>query len=255
MAIVVVPVSSFSRKILLSSHLVERNVSPPNAEKTFEVISVHGAEGLFQYLCCRKPIRIGKTQRLKSELNTTIAFSISTERSAEISKNVWQIGLCLQEVHRERFFEYICAKQEENVPIKCAIEQFCKRYGICIDEDITMDTLLKTYQRHLQEMNIAAFYNNKNTVLSPQIEIAPLSILLLSDEALDIIISDCEKKDSAAFVTAKGNVREIRKRQLAVHVYYHQGNRSVKDICHKFGMTETTVYATLRSYSMFLKKK
>ena len=265
MTIVLVPVSIFSRKILSatrsSERIASRNFNTYNSiglksDSIEEAIPVHGSDGLLQYLCCRKPMRPNKMQRLQSELNARIAFSLSDERATEISKNVWQIGQCLQEVHQERFFEYISAKMEEKISLRQAIEKFCTRYDIDIDVDINMDTMIKSYQRHLQETD-KAFVHKKESFPKVEDKLKPTSIIdvfcPLSDVELDNIIDGYKPKNPSFFITSKGLPRKKLLKQIMLHVYHYQGNRSVKELSNKYRLSEQTIYTCIRSFSTALR--
>jgi Mor family transcriptional regulator len=265
MTIVLVPVTNFSKKILSATRSFEpiasRNFNTYSSiglksDSIDEAIPVHGSDGLLQYLCCRKPMRPNKMHRLQSELNARIAFSLSDDRATEISKNVWQIGQCLQEVHRERFFEYISAKMEEKMSLKQAIEKFCARYDIDIDVDINMDAMIKSYQRHLQETD-KAFVQKKELIskVEKKEKAAPVIDVYcpLSDLELDNIIEGYKTNNASFFITSKGLPRKKLLKQIMLYVYHYQGNRSVKELSNKYRLPEQTIYTCIRSFSMALR--
>lgn len=234
MNILTIPVSVFTRKLILSKF-------------GSEPIKLKASDALTGELTCVKPGDESKVEKTLATLTDTINFELTPIVARHVNKKKWRVGLHLDDYYREKLNEYVCAKTEEGINATVAIARWCADRDIEIDVDISFDALYKDWQRYCQEQNQkkqqknTAFFPRHNRTSVRTIGEKMTRILrhstLFNDAALDAIIEAYMSQNAPYFKTLRGQPRKKLERQLQLYIYRVIGNHTPQYICKKFGLT------------------
>jgi hypothetical protein len=228
MNIVEIPVSPFSRKLVLARY------------GATEPIKLTAADTLTGTLCCVKPSDPNKLQKPKEELTATLHFFLNDNLAKHIHRRRWRIGLHLNDVHREKLNEYIETSVLHGSGIKKSIDTFCEKNKIDLETDITFDAVNKDYQRFVKEKTEknTAIFPRKNTTSVRYFGEKTTPFLaggnIYTDADLDALVQKYVTDNPTLFQTLRGDTRLKLQKQLEVYVYRTIGKRSPRYIANKF---------------------
>lgn len=267
MNILTVPVTAFSRKLILSQH------------HQTEPVKLKASDTLAGQLCCVKPGDSTKFDKPKAALTSNVKIELNANLAKHINaKRIWRVGLHLDNCHRSELNKYVESKVEEGIGATTAIYQFCEDHDIDIDVDINFETLYKDWQRFISaenKNNSAFFHLKKQTFVRRSSENSAKKSThskLFTDTELDAMIAFYTSQNFELFQTTRGGDRKKLQQQLELYVYRVIGNRTPQYICRKFNLTKThlitkrtkkgvetykgytsQLYYAVRSFKIFLK--
>lgn len=229
MNILTVPVTIFSRKLILAKYGTEP-------------IRLAAADTLTGAICCIKPGDANKIDKTKTTLTTQVEFVLNSNLAKHINTNrLWRIGLHLHDWHREKLNDYIESKVEEGINATTAIHQYCEDHDIELDVDINFEALYKDWQRFISKKNaknMSFFHRQKQKSVHRVGEKMTIKTLF-TDTELDTLVANYTTAHAHLFSTLRGAPRKKLHRQLELYVYRKIGNRTPQYICKKFGLTES----------------
>jgi hypothetical protein len=241
MNIVKLPVTAFSRKLILSKLGHQ------------EPVKLKAADTLSGVLCCVKPGDSNKVEKTLSLLTDSIEFLLNDQLAKHISaKRLWRVGLHLDSYHRDLLNSYIEGKVEQGVGITKAIFSFCDKYGVELDIDIAFDALYKDYQRYAEEKieKKPAFFRRKscNAVLKNGEKTTKRQVFksIFTDAMLDAIIQNYTDAHTSLFSTNRRQPRKKLQTQLSLYVYRTIGNRTPQYCCQKFQLRTSVIDKVLK---------
>jgi hypothetical protein len=234
MNILTIPVSCFTRKLIISKF-------------GKEPIKLKASDTLTGELTCVKPGDESKVEKTLATLTHSLDFELTPIVARHVNKKKWRVGLHLDDYYREKLNEYVCSKTEEGISATVAIARWCAERDIEIDVDISFDALYKDWQRYCQEQNQKkeqnnpAFFprHNRTSVrtIGGKMTRVLRHISLYSDADLDAIIEGYINQNPEYFRTLRGQPRKKLHSQLQLYIYRVVGNHTPKYICKKFGLT------------------
>ena len=238
MNILTIPVTAFSRKLILSQH------------GQAEPVKLKASDTLAGQLCCVKPGDTAKFDKPKATLTSHIDVLLNDNLAKHINaKRLWRVGLHLDNCHRSELNKYVESKVEEGIGATTAIYQFCEDHDIDVDVDINFETLYKDWQRHISaknKNNSAFFRRQKQTFVRRVGEKSAkkrASNKLFTDIELDAMAAFYVSQNFELFQTTRGLQRTKLQQQLELYVYRVIGNRTPQYVCKKFGLTKAYLIA------------
>ena len=229
MNIFAVPVTTFSRKLIIAKY-------------GKEPIKLAAADTLAGAMCCIKPGDTNKISKTKVTLTTQVEFVLNDNLSKHINTHrLWRVGLYLDDWHREKLNDYVESKVEEGMNATTAIYQYCEDNDIELDVDINFETLYTDWQRFISkknENNVSFFHRQKRTFVH-RVGEKKTRKPLFTDAELDAIILNYATTHASLFHSPRGVMFKKLHQQLELYVYRRIGNRTPQYICKKFGLTKS----------------
>ncbi|MEO7175587.1 MAG: hypothetical protein ABI002_07335, partial [Saprospiraceae bacterium] len=146
MVTIQIPVSTFSRKIILAKYQEPVKLSPSKL--------------LHQQLSIVMERPYTNITRLRGMLNDTLAFEVENKKAPLLLKRGWQIGNHLHSYHVEFMLNHIQAKTMCGIPALTAMKAFYDLFEID-EDDFQMDSAYKRWQRFLEEEKHLSFFDKK----------------------------------------------------------------------------------------------
>lgn len=243
MTILELPVSSFSKKILLSEYGPEPLIFSSN-------------DPTYQSLCYRAPKYRHNLEKLKWYLNDVIRIQINNKLARHIKENACQIGHHLWTLHIHQMIGWTNTSVMLNEPAKTSIERFYDYYGIN-EDDFSLESAYKRWQRWKRKKNVKIGrerFNKKAVLVLPNCPILKVVVPPTNtdiDQFIALLVIDNEW----LFHRQDGAFCNPLFLQLRAYSYNRIGQISVKDLVKDWKWKKRTTYKRIARFQERLKNE
>lgn len=233
MATVHLPLSAFSRKILLAEYGGAEPLEPGRADWLSDMLRIDRRDSGFQ-------------QRAVDALRTSLAINLPHALAEKVLEQGERIGVVIHRQHIEMLTRAMLAAATAGGQAKTAMLDFYNTYGID-DDDLEADTLYREYQRFRKKIlrNIAAKSAKKTAgVVLRDSRISQATETRRrrwNQEELDAVCALVEPRLCSA------RIRYRKRITFATHLYIYSalGGRDVPTIARRFRRHIANVYRAL----------
>ena len=230
MTVVSVPVTKFSRKILLREHGTEP-------------IHVKRSHPLWVYLRPHAEGDHAGSSHITAERSTIINIEVSYSLRETLRKNLNDAGLALHKSHVEWMLRFTWANTVNGVPALRALKSFYELYNLD-DDDYDLGSAFRMWQRfknwvdekfdgkavNFHRVDVLSFCRPGDDYGNPWTD----------DQLEQIADLVCQR------LAAYERVPEYLLTQVAIWVFHKVGERRADEIAVKFGKSWSRVYAAIR---------
>jgi len=229
--IIKIPVSTFSKKILLSEHK--------------EPIKLDARSIVYQQFNYPHGSRISNLSKAKNTLNDTLSFRISGSLPKK-NPNIFLIGLNLHKFHQEQFIRFIYAQVLIGGQATDAIQHFYDLYGLN-DEDYDTEAAYRRWQRFFRKKKIAAnIKKNKHAIQLNHSKGGKTIYIPLSDDEVENQLGSFVLENINRFMNSRGKFDFHLLKHFKLYFYHMLGMRSAGDIAADMDIHLKTVYYSLK---------
>jgi hypothetical protein len=237
MAMVTIPVSRLSKKILAAKYPCEP------AQLTHHDL-------LFQQLCYRRALNQNNAKIIQNNLNKEFLISINHNLASKIKGHLVQCGYHLHLLHREQMMLYIDALVSSGMQIKQAVTSFYSRYQLG-DDDFDTETCIKYYQRFQKKAGKSGKKIPRTVLQNSRFFGEHLGVKMpKEDPELDLIILAI----FSAYANCVTYVPAKLEKQLRVYIYFEVGQRKWGYISAKLQLPRQTIYRSVAAFTRRLDK-
>lgn len=246
MTTIVLPISSYAKKIILQTY------GP-------EPISLDSRSLLFYHLCYKKPYKYESLKKMNKALNDTLSFQIFPRQVQFIQKDAEHTGyylhvLCLDKL--KDFIQTATLASEGHISALKAIEIYFSINGI-EENDYDIDSAYKLWQRHKSKLGKKKYEKTVSIIAQKRdvdlrIKNGRIITALPSAEKLDLIVMLTVNYLADQFIYRNAKFKEKLYKQCRHYVYRYIGKRDNARIRTLFKLTERVYYADVKRFSDLL---
>lgn len=242
MKLLTIPVSRFSKRILLSEY-GEDPVTIPQADILFEQLN-------YQHIN-----RFSRLIKLAFTLNEKYLIRVGDKVADKASKQVFQIGYHLYVYHRRMMVEYASGQVDAGIPIKHALINFYKKYDIG-EDDMMLETAVKYWQRFFWKKEDKNLIKSGVNMSCENLSNSGKSLL---DFEFNVPTVDYKIKNVIQRFNTKHTLmykypKLTEQRKIETWIWTMIGQRHRFEIMKKLDITEPTYYARLKGARRILSK-
>jgi len=237
--IISLPVSNFAKKI------IQEEYGNHDFDNT---IAIDPRDTLWKYLLYRLPPTTKTSEKAHTILTTTIDIAISANNTRRRPLgDLWQAGMYLHEVCRQRLLLFIEAQNVVGIPASRSIEIFYEIYDID-EDDYSRDSAYRLWQRHSSEKrsikkikkwgaNYAKNTHQKKPIKKP---LTPEQVQTMADKIC--------RETLVYWFTSTNAFRYAMVEQLLTYIYIYECGSSREDIARRSRIHRRTVDKRLRKW-------
>lgn len=240
MTILELPVSSFSKKILL-------------AEYQLEPIALQSTDPLFQSLCYRAPRSRHNLKKLQYYLKDTIQICINTKLANHIRPNAYQIGHHLWTLHIHQMLGWVYCSTLLGENARKSLERFYAFHDI-EEDDFAFDSAYKRWQRYKAKKSVKLSADRgiyQAARIPPNCPVIKVRIPPTADQLEDFICTFVLSMP-APFHKQDGNFSAYSYYQLRAFVFNKIGQVAVKDLAEAWRWLPRTTYKRITRFAQLL---
>lgn len=235
MATVILPVSSFSRKIIISEYGAIEPVVPGRADWLSDQLRIDRTDTRFPEAA------LGMLQK-------EIALEVGPTLADRIARDGQRIGVVLHRLHMEQLTRHMLSAAIMGKEAKKAMRAFYDLYSID-DDDLDEQSVYREYgrfsRRYFEKISAKSVTKSQDRV-RPDCRIwqgVSLPVPRISNIALDAI---CDLLDQRL---AECRIRRLHRlsRQAYIFIYCVRGQRSPAKAAERFKTSPRSVYRALRA--------
>jgi hypothetical protein len=236
-ALVIIPVSRLSRKILSAKYPTEP------AQLTHHDL-------LFQQLCYQRALSQNNARIIQNNLTDQFKILLNNNLASKIKNHLAQCGYHLHLLHRDQMMLYIEALVNSGMQIKQAVTSFYSRYELA-DDDFDTETCIKYFQRFQKKAGKSGKKISRTVLQNSRFLSDHLGVKLPKEDVdLDVIIVDI----FSTYARCVNHVPAKLEKQLRVYVYFEIGQRKWGYISAKLQMPRQTIYRSIASFTRRMDK-
>ena len=234
MVLVSLPISSFSKKIILADY----GQAP---------IQLGKGDDLLYLLCCRRPQ--GKDDPVSVRLSDRLEFLVSEQVAKCVKART--TGWVLHQMHLHRLCTHVQSALLSGGTAEGAIDIFYQAYGLG-DDDFSYESAYKRWQRFQSKRKLAG---NVRKIVAPR-TVGVAKIVIPEQTVSDEIIEDFKKEflaqNPSYLFDHRGHVRKLAHKQLDIYLRLRLGGAIANSLARQWACTRRNVFYSARQFQNIL---
>lgn len=242
MATVLLPVSSFSRKILLTEYAGDLPIAPGRADWLSDMLRVDRTDTRFP-------------SNIVAQMCDELPLSVPAPLADRIARDGQRIGAVIHRHHVEQLTRFMLASSMGVANAKSAMQAFYAHYGLD-DDDVSQESVYREFSRFKRTF----FRQKPATTAKKSADSVPRnSQLWRGISALDTRIDNATLDALCSHLDDCLAAARIRRRQRLsewahMYIYAHRGGRTPDAIAKRFGKHRATVYRAATYVRMRIRR-
>lgn len=238
MVLVSLPLSSFSKKIIL-------------ADYGHAPIQLGKGDDLLYLLCCRRPQ--GKDDPVSVRLSDRLDFLVSEQVAKCVKART--TGWVLHQMHLHRLCTHVQSVILAGGTAEGAIESFYQVYGLG-DDDFSFESAYKRWQRFQQKRLLAGkarkIVNHRSAGGAKTVSQLRSLKVYADDASIEAFKSAFLEENPSYLHDRRGHVRKLAHKQLDCYLQRKLGGVSWRSLQRKWSCSEQNVWYSIRQFQNIL---